>query len=119
MKGLIITANKMKIANQSELVQEQLRRLLFIPLNELIGKLQYGSRMKELLNNLKDNSLTSNVINEIEYLVQVNMPMIYINSIEVEFENGYIYTMVTTIKYTLISDNTDDEATIINSIATE
>ncbi len=112
ISGLVINHDNIAIGNYRTLIHDRLKRLFFTPIGEAIGALNKGSRIPEMLHNLNDYSIASNILSEVELLVNVYEPRIELDSIEVKTEETELYSGIiikidfyytgTTIKDTII-----------------
>lgn len=93
MKGLVITEDKVYIAQNNDLIQKDLNRLLFMRLDDAIGQLDIGSRIPDMQDEDVSAAVAKTILDEASTVILLFEPRIEIDSIAVNMDstNGENY----------------------------
>jgi phage baseplate assembly protein W len=88
MKGLAITEEAVYIAQDNDLIQRDLNRLLFMRLEDAIGQLDIGSRIPDMQDNEISAATAKTIIDEATLVISLFEPRIEVDSIAVNMDSG-------------------------------
>lgn len=85
MKGLILNQNKIGVASNADLLNARLERLFFMPIGEMIGNLDVGSRILDYFHEGDTVENAQAILSEVKLLVQIFEPAIFLTKTLVKF----------------------------------